>query len=668
MRVGKPCYINNVNGNRTRARKTINNKEHSHRSEISCSSCSTDIFEEKVPLWKQRGTLIIALAGMIFGIGLYLEFLTQQRLIAQILFLIVVAVAGFEIIKKGLISVYHRRLNINFLISIAAIGAFVIGHGEEGAAVILLFFIAEFLEDYAAERARKSVASLLELAPEMATIREGGKEVKAHVNEIEVDSILIVKPGDRIALDGIVIRGTSSVNQAPITGESMPVPKIEGNDVFAGTINEEGYLEIKVTKRSDQTTLSKIVRIVEEAQREKSKTESFIDKFAKYYTPSVVVLALLVMTVPTIVFGQEFSEWFYRALVLLVVSCPCALAISTPVAMVSGLTSAAKNGVLIKGGSYLEEIKHAKVIVFDKTGTLTEGKPEVTDIVALNEYSEKEMLQIAASLEAKSKHPLAEAIIEKAKKENVEMIDIQEFKSVAGKGLVGKIDGDLFYAGNKSFFKESNIEYSDKAQKDFEEEGKTAVLVGSRNHVIGVIALMDKIREDSYGVIEGLKNNGILTIMLTGDNEKVAKVIAERLDIDGYYAELLPEDKVQAIDDLLEKHDHVVMIGDGVNDAPAMARAHVGIAMGAIGSDVAIETADIALMHDDLTKVQYLIDTSKKTMSVVKQNVTAAILIKGSFAILTFPGIVTLWMAVAVGDMGLSLAVILNSLRIGRKK
>ena len=567
-----------------------------------------------------------------------------------------------------MISVYHRRLNINFLISIAAIGAFVIGHGEEGAAVILLFFIAEFLEDYAAERARKSVASLLKLAPEMATIRENGKEVKVHVNDIKVDGILIVKPGDKIALDGIVIKGTSSVNQAPITGESMPVPKVEGNDVFAGTINEEGYLEIKVTKRSDQTTLSKIVRIVEEAQREKSKTESFIDKFAKYYTPSVVVLALLVMTVPTIVFGLEFSEWFYRALVLLVVSCPCALAISTPVAMVSGLTSAAKNGVLIKGGSYLEEIKHAKVIVFDKTGTLTEGEPEVTDIVALNEYSEKEMLQIAASLEAKSKHPLAEAIIEKAKKENVELVDIQEFKSVAGKGLVGKIDGDLFYAGNKSFFKESNIEYSDKVQKDFEEEGKTAVLVGSRNHVIGVIALMDKIREDSYAVIEGLKNNGILTIMLTGDNEKVAKVIAERLNIDGYYAELLPEDKVQAIDDLLEKHEHVVMIGDGVNDAPAMAKAHVGIAMGAIGSDVAIETADIALMHDDLTKVQYLIDTSKKTMSVVKQNVTAAILIKGSFAILTFPGIVTLWMAVAVGDMGLSLAVILNSLRIGRKK
>jgi len=612
--------------------------------------------------------LIIIIAGILFGIGLYLEFLAHQYLFAQILFLAVVLISGHSLIKEGLFSVWKRRLDINFLISIAAAGAFLIGHGEEGAAVIFLFYIAEFLEDYATERARKSVASLLKLAPEMATIRKNATEVRVHVHEVKVGDILVVKPGDKIPLDGIVIKGSSSVNQAPITGESMPVPKVKGDYVFAGTINGEGYLEIKVTKKSDETILSKIVKIVEEAQKEKSKTEAFIDRFAKYYTPSVVILAFLTMTFPPLVFGLEFSEWFYRALVLLVVSCPCALAISTPVSIVSGLTSAAKNGVLIKGGSYLEEIKNVKVIVFDKTGTLTEGKPEVIDVIALNEYSEKDVLQIGASLESRSTHPLAEAIIEKAKEENVKLKDVRAFKSIAGKGLKGRIEGKRFYVGSKSFFKELGIEFPDKLLGDIEEEGKTAVLIGNEKHVIGIIALMDKIREASYSLIKELKAKGITTIMLTGDNEKVARVIAERLKIDAYYAELLPEDKVEVINELLKKHEHIVMIGDGVNDAPALAKAHVGIAMGAIGSDVAIETSDIALMHDDLTKVNYLINLSKKTMSVVKQNVLVSILIKGSFAILAFPGIITLWLAVAVGDMGLSLAVILNALRIGREK
>jgi Cd2+/Zn2+-exporting ATPase len=640
---------------------------HNHKTEKSCSTCPTDIFDEKEPLWKQKGILIIIIAGILFGIGLYLEFLAHQYLFAQILFLAVVLISGHSLIKEGLFSVWKRRLDINFLISIAAAGAFLIGHGEEGAAVIFLFYIAEFLEDYATERARKSVASLLKLAPEMATIRKNATEVRVHVHEVKVGDILVVKPGDKIPLDGIVIKGSSSVNQAPITGESMPVPKVKGDYVFAGTINGEGYLEIKVTKKSDETILSKIVKIVEEAQKEKSKTEAFIDRFAKYYTPSVVILAFLTMTFPPLVFGLEFSEWFYRALVLLVVSCPCALAISTPVSIVSGLTSAAKNGVLIKGGSYLEEIKNVKVIVFDKTGTLTEGKPEVIDVIALNEYSEKDVLQIGASLESRSTHPLAEAIIEKAKEENVKLKDVRAFKSIAGKGLKGRIEGKRFYVGSKSFFKELGIEFPDKLLGDIEEEGKTAVLIGNEKHVIGIIALMDKIREASYSLIKELKAKGI-TIMLTGDNEKVARVIAERLKIDAYYAELLPEDKVEVINELLKKHEHIVMIGDGVNDAPALAKAHVGIAMGAIGSDVAIETSDIALMHDDLTKVNYLINLSKKTMSVVKQNVLVSILIKGSFAILAFPGIITLWLAVAVGDMGLSLAVILNALRIGREK
>ena len=366
---------------------------------------------------------IIVISGIILGFGLYFEFLTKQHILAQILFLGVVLISGHSIIKKGVLAIWKKRLDMNLLISIAVGGAFLIKHGEEGAAVIFLFYIAEFLEDYAVRRARESVASLLKLAPEIATVKKNGKEERIHVEKVNVNDILLVKPGDKIPLDGIVIKGTSSVNQASITGESIPVFKTKGDTVFAGTINEEGYLEVKVTKRSNETTLSKIVKIVEEAQKKKSKTEAFIDKFARYYTPIVVILALLLMIAPTFIFGLDFNEWVYRALVLLVVSCPCALAISTPVSMVSGITSAAKNGLLIKGGNFLEEIKHAKVIVFDKTGTLTEGKPEVADIIALNQYSKKEVLKIAASLELKSKHPLAVAIIEKARKEQITLVE-----------------------------------------------------------------------------------------------------------------------------------------------------------------------------------------------------------------------------------------------------
>lgn len=642
--------------------------EHNHKDEKSCSACRVDIFEKKEPLWKQKDILISVIAGVIFAIGLYLEFFTEQNVVAQILFGAVVIISGSHIIKKGLKSLLKFRFDMNFLITIAAIGAFLIGHGEEGAAVMFLFFIAEFLETYAAERAKKSIASLIQLAPETATIRRNGKEVKIHVHDIEVGDIIIVKPGDRIPLDGVIFKGVSSINQASITGESMPVSKSIGDDVFAGTINEEGYLEIKTTKRYDQTTLSKIVKLVENAQKKKSKSEVFVDKFAKYYTPIVIALSLLVMFVPTFFFDQPFKEWFYRGLVLLVVSCPCAMAISTPVSMVSALSAAARNGVLIKGGSFIEEVRKAKVIVFDKTGTLTEGKPEVTNITALNKYSEKELLKIAASLELKSKHPIAEAIVNIAKKKKVKLIEISEFKSITGKGLRGKISNKIFYAGNKSFFTDLKIKFDKDMVKNLENDGKTVILVGDSNKIIGIVSLSDKIRPASKKTIQDLKEKGIKTVMLTGDNENSARAISKIIGIDEYYAELLPQEKVKLIEKLIKKHDHVVMVGDGVNDAPALAKAHVGIAMGAMGSDVAIETADVALMQDDLSKIIYLLDLSKKTVSVVKQNVTLSILIKGSFAILAFPGIIKLWLAVAVGDMGLSLAVIMNALRIGRAK
>lgn len=628
-----------------------------------CRCCQTDFFKEE-PVNNDRTVYIIAVSAVIFAAGLYFDFFTMQIILAEILFLTVALISGYKIIPGGIKSLFKGKFSISFLMTIAAGGAFLIGAGAEGALVLFLYSIAEFLEEYASERARKSIGSLIRLAPETATVKRNGKNTELHVHAVNAGEIVIVRPGDKIPLDGIVIKGTSSVNQAAITGESIPVTKSAGNEVFAGTLNEEGYFEIKVTKRSDETVISKIIKLVKESEKRKSKTEAFIDRFANYYTPAVIGLAVIVASVPPFVFGLSFDAWFYRALVLLVVSCPCALAISTPISMVSGITAATGNGVLIKGGEYVEEMQNVDVMVFDKTGTLTEGRLEVTDVIPLNNYSKEELLQIAASLEARSKHPLAEAVIQYAS--DIEFKDVDKFESITGKGLKGWIMGETFYIGKKSLFK-SNMEFPDEIIQKLESEGKTAIILGNDEHVIGVIGLMDKIRDISPDIIEELKNKGIKTLMLTGDNESTTKAVSSKIGIDEYRAGLLPEDKVRIIDELFKKYKHIGMVGDGVNDAPALARSNIGIAMGAAGSDVAIETADIVLMHDDISKVNYLIDLSKKTMNVVKQNVTASILIKSSFAVLAVFGFIPLWMGVAVGDMGLSLAVILNALRIGNR-
>ncbi|MCM2325600.1 MAG: cadmium-translocating P-type ATPase [Candidatus Woesearchaeota archaeon] len=630
-----------------------------------CSSCSSD--EEQDPSWKKKKIVVIVVSGILLLAGLYLEQIMSEHSASQVIFFLVTLFAGYQIIKKGLASAMKFRFDMNFLMSLAAFGAFIIGEGAEGASVMFLYFLAEFLEEYAAERSRKSIGALLNLTPETAIILRDGKETKVHVQEIKIGDILVVKPGDKIPIDGVVSSGSSSINQASITGESMPASKKIGDEVFAGTINEEGYLEIKATKASNQTVLSKIIKLVENAEKEKSKTEIFIDRFARYYTPIVILISVLVFVVPVFILKLPFETWFYRSLVLLVVSCPCALAISTPVSMVSAITSAAKNGVLIKGGSYIEEMKTVKVIVFDKTGTLTEGKPEVTDVISLNKHSEKELLEIAASLESKSNHPIAQAISAYSNKNGVKKHDVEHFHAVSGKGLHGNIKGRYYHIGKSDEFLDSKLKTPKAMIEKLEDEGKTAVIIASKDHVVGIIAVMDKLRETAGETISNLKKRGLRTVMLTGDNERVAHAISEKIGIDEHYAGLLPEEKVKKIDEFLEKYECVAMVGDGVNDAPALAKAHVGIAMGAIGSDVAIETADIALMHDDLSKVEYLVSLSNKTLLIVKQNIFISIIVKGSFAILAFPGLVPLWLAVAAGDMGLSLIVIGNALRIGKK-
>jgi len=639
-------------------------QENLEESFESCKYCSSNIYEEKEPEGKIKSIYIIIISTIILINALYFNFFTQDKIISGILFLLVAIISGYQIVPNGIRALFKGKFSISLLITIAAIGAFLIGEGAEGATVIFLFFIAEYLEDYASERAKKSIGTLIKLAPQTAVVKRGKKNIKLHAHSVDLGEIVIVKPGDKIPLDGIVINGVSSINQSAITGESMPVTKKEGDTVFAGTINEEGYFEVRVTKRSDETVLSKIIDLVKSSQQNKSKTEAFIDRFSNYYTPAVLGLAVIVATVPPFIFGLNFDTWFYRALVLLVVSCPCALAISTPISMVSGITAGTNNGVLIKGGEYVEEMQNIKTMVFDKTGTLTEGKLEVTNIITLNNYSKNDMLQIAGSLESKSKHPLAEAVIHHIKKLDIYFEEVSDFESVTGKGVKGIINGNMYYIGKKSLFK-GNPEFPDELIEKYQNTGKTILIIGNNEHIIGLIGLMDIIRPLSKSTLTNLKEKNIKTVMLTGDNEGTAKAVSSQIGIDKYYSNLLPSDKVKIINDLIVSDKHVAMVGDGVNDAPALARSNVGIAMGTAGSDVAIETADIALMHDDISKVSYLIDLSRKTMSIVKQNVTLSLLVKGSFAVFAVLGFVTLWMAVAFGDMGLTLAVILNALRIG---
>jgi Cd2+/Zn2+-exporting ATPase len=634
----------------------------------SCATCGCEegLLEEKEQLWDRKPLLIMSTSAILLVIGLYLDFFTDLSLFSGLLFLSVIALSGYEIIKNGIRALFKGHFTMNFLMTLAVLGSFLIGSGAEGAVVIFLFYIALYLENYAGERARKSIAALLKLAPQTATLKREGKNIKVHVHELRVEEIVVVKPGDKIPVDGLVKKGISAVNQAAITGESVSVTRTIGDPVFAGTLNGEGYLEIEVSKPSDETVLSKIVELVKESQKRKSKTEAFIDRLARYYTPAVILLAVLVATVPVLMWGLPLDVWVYRALVLLIISCPCAFLLSTPVSMVSAITASTRNGVLIKGSKYVEEMYNVKVMVFDKTGTLTEGKLEVTDVINLNGHSSNEILSIAGSLESKSKHPLAEAIIRHLEESDIQFKEVKDFESVTGKGVKGKINGEMFYIGEKNLFK-GNHEFPEELIEKLQNDGKTAVLVGDDQQIMGLIGLRDKIRDLSHSTLQELKNKGIKTVMLTGDHERTARTVAQDLDIDEYYAGLLPEDKVRIIDELLSKNEYVAMVGDGINDAPALARSNVGIAMGAAGSDVAIETADIALMNDDLSKINYLHDLSRKTMGIVKQNVGAALFIQVGLAILAVAGFVSLWMAVTLGDMGLTLAVILNALRIGNK-
>lgn len=617
--------------------------------------------------WTNQKTTATIFSGIVLAITMLLDWLGMSDAIIIPLYILAIAVGGYSTAKSGFYSLRSLTFDMNFLMTVAVIGAAAIGEWGEGATVAFLFSFGNTLQTYTMDKTRQSIRALMELAPAEALVLRDGVEQKLPVEEILIGDVMIIKPGERIAMDGIVKSGMSSVNQATITGESIPVEKEAGDSVYAGTVNEHGALEIEVTKIAADSTLAKIMHLVEEAQSQKAPSQQFVDTFAKYYTPAVLLIAAAIMVAPWLLFGQPFAPWFYKGLVLLVISCPCALVISTPVSIVSAIGNSSRNGVLIKGGAYLEQMGSIQAIAFDKTGTLTHGRPRVTDITSFNSSHEENLLITAASIEKWSEHPLAAAIVEKSA--GLPLKPVSNFKALVGRGAQADMQGQTVFIGNPRLFEELGLDLSKYQTQitDLQLQGKTLMLVGTQDSIHGMIAVADTLRDNSKDALMKLREAGIKHIaMLTGDNHRVAASIAKSLNIDTLYSELLPEDKVTTIKKLMKDYKNVVMVGDGVNDAPAMAASTIGVAMGVAGSDTALETADIALMSDDLGKLAYVIKLSNKTVSIIKQNISFSILIKIIFVILTFTGMANLWLAV-FADTGSSILVTLNGMRLMRK-
>jgi Cd2+/Zn2+-exporting ATPase len=584
-----------------------------------------------------------------------------------LLSLLAIVTTGLGVYKKGWIALKNRNLNINALMSIAVTGAVLIGQWPEAAMVMVLFAVAEMIEARSLDRARNAIQGLMALTPDRVSVRlDNGTWSEQEATTVAIGALARVAPGERIALDGEVTSGQSSVNQAPITGESMPVPKTVGDKVFAGTINETGSFEYRVTTGHSNSTLSRIIRAVEDAQGSRAPTQRFVDQFSKVYTPIVFAIALAVALVPPLLLGAEWMPWIYKALVLLVIACPCALVISTPVTVVSGLAAAARAGILIKGGVYLEQGGKLRSLALDKTGTITQGKPAVTDVLPLQGDPEAN-LQLAAALADRSDHPVSTAVSRHWKNavSGLPLASVSEFEALTGRGTKGRIDGKWYYLGNHRLVEELGIcsPETENVLSRLEGEGKTAVVLCDERSPLLVIGVADTIRETSREAIVQLHQLGIRTIMLTGDNAVTAMAIAQQVGIDDAQGNMLPEDKLSAINDEVARFGTVGMVGDGINDAPALAKADIGFAMGAAGTDTAIETADVALMDDDLRKIPQFIRLSRQAAAILKQNIVTALLIKAVFLILAITGSATLWMAV-FADMGASLLVVFNGLRL----
>jgi Zn2+/Cd2+-exporting ATPase len=614
-------------------------------------------------------SFMLLLIGWIIG-----EVRGEESLASMVAYASSMILGGYRLFQTGLKNLLRLEFDMKTLMTIAVIGAAIIGEWGEGATVVILFAISEVLESYSMDKARQSIRSLMDIAPKEAMIRRGLQEMVIDVEDIQINDVLLVKPGQKLAMDGIIVKGMSSINQAAITGESVPVAKGVNDEVYAGTLNEEGFLEVKVTKHVEDTTIAKIIHLVEEAQAERAPSQAFVDRFAKYYTPIIMLFALGVAVVPPLLFGLVWNEWVYQGLAVLVVGCPCALVISTPVAIVTAIGNAAKRGVLIKGGIHLEEMGAIKAIAFDKTGTLTKGIPVVTDYETAPNIPDNETFTIISALEKVSQHPLASAILKRADQWqlNYDHLELEDFTSVTGKGIFGKISGTDYYVGSPTFIHEQlkgglATVYREKITR-LEEQGKTVMAVCSSEDFLAIVAVADEIREETKDVVQQLHSLGLQkTIMLTGDNEGTAKAIGQKAGVNEVKANLLPQEKLSYIKELRATYQRVAMVGDGVNDAPALAASSVGIAMGGAGTDTALETADIALMADDLRKLPFTVKLSRKALNIIKQNITFSLGIKLLALLLVVPGWLTLWIAI-FADMGATLIVTLNSLRLLRVK
>lgn len=629
-------------------------------------------FGPSAPFWRSnKYALSTLLSGTMLVLALFSQLVGAPLAWTHGLYVTAILLGGFLPAKAGLsILLNARELDMNVLMSIAVVGAVALGQFEEGAMVVLLFSLGNALQAYSMDKTRNSIRSLMDLAPKEALVRRNGEERILPVQEIKLGDVLVIRPGERLAMDGRVVKGNSAVDEKAITGESIPVDKGPGDKVYAGSINGFGAMEMEVSKLVQDNTLSRIITMVEDAQAQKAPSQQFVDRFSCYYTPAVILTAVLVAVLPPLVLDQSFRHWIYQALGMLLVACPCALVISTPVAIVSAIGSAARQGVLIKGGAYLEEMGEISAIAFDKTGTLTRGKPELTDVIAL-QGSEQDVLSLAAAIERRSEHPLAQAIVSYAQEQEIPLLEVENFQAVAGLGAFADLTGKRYYIGNLRFFEEqqrSLLEEEKQAVEKLQNEGKTVMLLGNEKQFLAMLAVADGLRDETAVQVGLLKRLGMKkVVMLTGDNERTARAIAAKTGIDEWQAGLLPEDKLNAIKALLVQDHKVAMVGDGVNDAPALAMATVGIAMGAAGTDTALETADIALMADDLSKVSYTIALGRRTLSIIKQNIALSLLIKAGILLLVIPGWLTLWLAV-VGDMGTSLLVTFNGMRLLRDR
>jgi Cd2+/Zn2+-exporting ATPase len=622
--------------------------------------------------WQTHGhTASVTVSGALVVVGWALNLLPAPwaKTVAAVFWLAAVPVGGVFIGRRAVASLRARLLDMNVLMSLAVLGAIVIGAFEEAATVVVLFSLGQLLEARALERTRRSIRDLMRLAPARARVRRDGAELEIDPAEALVGDTLVVKPGERIALDGLVRKGVSAVDEAAITGESVPAEKEPGATVFAGTLNTFGLLEIEVTSVAADSTLSRIVYLVEEAQAQRAPAQRLVDRFTRWYTPAVVVLAFAIAVVPPLVGLGTWGTWFYRALVMLVVSCPCALVISTPVAIVSAITRATRDGVLVKGGAFLEVAPTIRVVAFDKTGTLTCGWPEVTDVIPLGTSDATAVLKLAAALEVGSTHPLAEAVLRAEGGVNG-LEHLEEFEDLAGRGVRAKIGGHVYSIGSLALAVGEGSLTPEVSVKiaELEEAGKTVLVLSRERVAVGLIGVADDVRPESREIVEQLRGAGIAhVVMLTGDNERTAAAVAAHAGVTEFRARLLPEDKVDAIAELRELYGPVAMVGDGVNDAPALAAADLGIAMGAAGSDTALETADIALLAPDLRSLPGFFSLGRRAVSTIKANVVFSIVTKAAVLLLAAFGMATLWMAV-FADMGVSLLVTANGLRLLRKR